>query len=75
MEQRRWRSMRSLLNRTLDVPTCEREAFLAIACGEDLDLLSNVWELLKAYETADHDFFEQGAGAKIYIIDRRSRLH
>jgi eukaryotic-like serine/threonine-protein kinase len=49
MDQQRYRRCRDLLQRALDLPPVDRQAFLVAACGDDQALLTEVQQLL------DHD--------------------
>ena len=52
MDAKRWKQIKAIYDRALDLSSDEREGFLAEACGADDDLLHEVESLLAAHEDA-----------------------
>src|SRR5262245_34946181 len=52
MDANRWKQIKEVYDRALDLSREEREGFLAEACGDDADLRREVESLLAAHEDA-----------------------
>src|SRR5215471_4773726 len=52
MDANRWKKIKEVYDRALDLRSGEREGFLAEACGDDSDLRREVESLLAAHEDA-----------------------
>lgn len=50
MTDERWHQVKAIFSEALDLPRSERAAFLANACGDNQELLSEVHSLLNAHE-------------------------
>src|SRR5215470_11676108 len=70
MDANRWKKIKEVYDRALDLPGEEREGFLAEACGDDDDLRREVQSLLAAHEDAG-SFLQSPAveGAAREIVD------
>ena len=62
MASERWRRTEAIFDEAAALPAAERGAFLARACGEDLDLRREIESLLEADEKAAA-FLEQPSGS------------
>ncbi len=69
MKNEEWARTRDLLDRALDQPPPQRDAFLLSQCDGNESQLRDVRLLLEAYDTADHDFFEDGAAVAAGLAD------
>ena len=70
MDPARYQRIKEILGETLELPTAERQAFVAAACGEDHELRAEVESLLQ-YEAQD-DFLEplhSSKGPKVAVND------
>src|SRR5262245_39046132 len=54
----RWAAIDAIFAEAAELPTAERAAFVAKACGSDAELLKEVESLLAAHD-GDTDFLEQ----------------
>lgn len=57
----RWLQIDQLLERALELPQAERDAFLTEACGADAGLRREVESLLEAHQEAEGDFLDSPA--------------
>lgn len=73
MEVNRWVSVKSILEEALQLPTDEREAFIAQACAQDEDLLSMV-QMLVSNETAHTDALMIHPASKQVMLQAEEQL-
>ena len=64
----RWRALNAILERALDCEPGQRNAFVADACGNDLELRREIVSLLAAHDTIDDEFLERPAVESLGVV-------
>jgi serine/threonine-protein kinase len=73
MTNEKWPEVKRIFQEAIELPPSEREAFIAQACGTDLDLCSEVESLIASHELAQDFIDEPVASIAVGLIHERIR--